>query len=169
MKSREIRKFRKTYTKYTHDCISEGYKLAVLFDEKDGVKKYGGRWHPYPNEEGGYWYMPAKHLTNEALPDQTTVCEWLNDNQMIVGQYGDLDENRLKDAILGGNLEPISYRLVNPQDDSKPLGTFYVYKDLQVAKWVTVRMEKWVHLEEARTTWNELMEAGFRQVLQETS
>jgi len=44
MKSKEIRKFRESYNKYEKDCVFEGYKLAVRFDEKDMVKKHGGRW-----------------------------------------------------------------------------------------------------------------------------
>ena len=100
MKSKEIRKFRKTYTKYDKDCVFEGYKLAVLFDEKDEVKQYGGRWHPYPNDDGGYWWMPANKLLNEVHDNGTLVRDWLNDNEMIMGQYGEIkNTERFNDVV----------------------------------------------------------------------
>jgi hypothetical protein len=84
MKPKEIREFRKTYTKYEKECVFDGYKLAVLFDEKDDVKRYGGRW----NQDEKLWWMPASRLLDEVHNNGTLVRDWLNDNQMIMGQYG---------------------------------------------------------------------------------
>jgi hypothetical protein len=84
MKSKEIREFRKTYTKYEKECVFDGYKLAVLFDEKDEVKRLGGRW----NQEEQIWWIPASRLLDQIHDNGTLVRDWLNDNQMIMGQYG---------------------------------------------------------------------------------
>ena len=58
MKSKEIHTFRKTYKDYDKQCYFEGLKLAVHFDEKDDVKRYGAKWnqeekmsHEYPQSE----------------------------------------------------------------------------------------------------------------------
>ncbi|MAH42453.1 hypothetical protein CL614_01865 [archaeon] len=168
MNKRDITKFRKSYKPWKADCVSEGLKLAVHFDEKELVKKMGARWEPDPSGKGGYWWMPEKNLKNDAHPNGSLVVDVLNDEQMIIGPMGKINITP-KLAKSTDNYESTNYHLVNPQEGGKTLGTFYVYEELQIAKWVTSTTEKWVVLEEARTTWNELMEAGFRQVLQETS
>ena len=84
MKTKEIKKFRDTYKDYDKQCYFEGLKLAVLFDEKDGVKKWGGRW----DADAEHWWMPEKHLTTDVHEGIGTVKDWLNDHKMIMGQYG---------------------------------------------------------------------------------
>jgi len=91
MKTKEIKKFREDYTKYEKPCVFEGYKLAVHFDEKDDVKRYGARWDA--NEST--WWMPEKKLLNEIHDNGTLVRDWLNDNQMIMGQYGEFQNKPL--------------------------------------------------------------------------
>jgi len=90
MKSKEIRKFRESYKDYKKDCVFEGYKLAVLFDEKDTVKRMGGRW----DADASTWWMPEKQLKEDAEqyggpPNGSLIEDYLNDMQMIQGQYGD--------------------------------------------------------------------------------
>ena len=166
MKSKEIRKFRKSYTKYDKDCVFEGYKLAVLFDEKDQVKQYGGRWHPYPTEEGGYWWMPENKLLDQVHDNGTLVRDWLNDNEMIVGQYGKfqnkpLDPNRCTKYSLQRATGGFRYTVQwwDGEDavsfsKSLPDGTFGNNCPKQV--WMTV--------EEARCHWDELISKGYNRV-----
>ena len=92
LKSHEIKKFRKTYTDYDKECTFTGYKLAVLFDEKDDVKKWGGRW----DADGKIWWMPYSKLKSQ-VDDETgqryTIHEILNSRKMIMGQYGEFQRN----------------------------------------------------------------------------
>ena len=101
MKSKEIKKFREDYTDYKKKCVFEGYKLAVLFDEKDDVKRMGGRWDA--NEQT--WCMPRENLKKDAEqyggpPNGSLVEDYLNDLQMVMGQYGEFQK---KDAQLNSN------------------------------------------------------------------
>ena len=165
MKSKEIRKFRKSYTKYDKDCVFEGYKLAVLFDEKDEVKSYGGRWHPYPNDDGGHWWMPENKLLDQVHDNGTLVRDWLNDNEMIMGQYGKfqnkpLDPNRCTEYSLHGQSGTrYTVQWWDGEDavsfsKSLPDGTFGNNCPKQV--WMTV--------EEARCHWDELISKGYVRV-----
>tara|TARA_R110000765_G_scaffold265801_1_gene365262 strand:- start:1014 stop:1550 length:537 start_codon:yes stop_codon:yes gene_type:complete len=89
MKSKEITTFRKTYKDYDKQCYFEGLKLAVMFDEKDEVKRYGAQW----DNHAKIWWMPVEKLTVDVHVGIGTVRDWLNDNKMIVGQYGRFNEN----------------------------------------------------------------------------
>ena len=98
MKTKEILTFRKTYKDYDKQCYFEGLKLAVMFDEKDSVKRYGGNW----DADGKFWWMPANHLTMEVQGGNSlsaTVQDWLNDGKMIVGQYGKFNLNEYIEKI----------------------------------------------------------------------
>ena len=132
MNKRDITKFRKAYKPWKADCVSEGLKLAVHFDEKDIVKKLGARWEPDPSGKGGYWWMPEKHLKNDAHPNGSLVVDVLNDEKMVIGPVGEVD---LKHHTMRSitNYEPIIYKLVNPHESGNTLGTFYVYEELQIA------------------------------------
>jgi len=166
MKSREIRKFRKTYTKYEKDCVFEGYKLAVLFDEKDEVKQYGGRWHPYPNDDGGHWWMPEDKLLDEVHDNGTLVRDWLNDNEMIMGQYGEFQNKPLEPNCAseyklkhGASKNRVTVLWWDAEDavsfhQSKQDGTFG--NNCPDAVWYTV--------ENARTYWNKLIAEGYIRV-----
>ena len=169
MKSKEIKEFRKTYTKYTYDCISEGYKLAVLFDEKDEVKRYGGRWHP-ASASGGYWWMPKNKLTDTVSPDQTTVREWLNDNQMIVGQYGKIDTKTMKHVL--DNLENADEYELQHRDSTESFrpentGTFHVWETIGVAGWNHGAGMAYMTLDDGRSMWDDLMNSGYRRIIRE--
>ena len=170
MKSREIKKFRKTYTKYTYDCISEGYKLAVLFDEKDEVKRYGGRWHPYPNDDGGYWWMPAKHINDVIHDNGTLLRQWLNENEMIMGQYGTIDG----DSSTVQNLNPpdAEYELMH-QDSTETFrpentGHFHVWEAIGIAGWTPNSDSiQYMTLDAGRAMWDDLMRGGYRKIIRE--
>lgn len=158
MKSREIRKFRKTYTDYKKKCVFEGYKLAVLFDEKDIVKRMGGRWDP----EEMTWWMPAKNLKKDAEqyggpPNGSLVEDYLNDMQMVMGQYGDIQK---VDANRMGRYE--QYTLRNGNKDSFTVNWF---EDVDAVEFVSSSLiGKWFTVENARTHWDELVNGGYNRV-----
>ena len=163
MKSKEIRKFRKTYTKYEKDCVFEGYKLAVLFDEKDEVKQYGGRWHPYPNDEGGYWWMPANKLLDQVHDNGTLVRDWLNDNEMIMGQYGKIkNTERFNDD----NEYFTEYGLHKSNNEPQFKVQFFYNQD--VAKFISTGMgelaTEYLTIEDGRKRWDEFISNGYNRV-----
>ena len=161
MKSREIRKFRKTYTKYEKECVFEGYKLAVLFDEKDDVKRYGGRW----DADEQTWWMPANKLLDQIHDNGTLVRDWLNDNKMIMGQYGKFQNKRLNHNNASEyslqNAGGLRYTVQwwDAEDavsfhQSKQDGTFGA--NCPDAVWYTV--------EAARTQWDLLISTGYCRI-----
>ena len=165
MKSKEIRKFRKTYTKYEKNCVFEGYKLAVLFDEKDQVKQYGGRWHPYPNDDGGYWWMPEDKLLNEVHANGTLVRDWLNDNQMIMGQYGKFNETEHTKLFLE-NDHYTEYGL--HKSNNEPQFKVQFFYNYDVAKFIPTGMgelaTEYLTIEAGRKRWDEAINAGYNRV-----
>ena len=154
MKPKEIKKFRDSYTKYDKPCVFEGYKLAVLFDEKDDVKKYGGRW----NAEGSHWWMPANKLLEECSPDQSLVRDWLNDNKMTMGPYGKFDEN------LNMGASTNIFRLVKhngASHEEKINVHFYDKNDAVLFEPHKGDKSRWFTLEEARVAWDEFISSGY--------
>ena len=86
MNKKQLTKFREDYTKFEATCYGEGMHLAVHFDEKDYVKRMGGRWHPSPTGKGGFWWMPEDKLLKEVHDNGTLVRDVLNDSKQIVSQ-----------------------------------------------------------------------------------
>ena len=162
MKSREINKIRKTYTDYKKKCVFEGYKLAVLFDEKDTVKRMGGRWDP----EEMTWWMPVKNLKKDAEqyggpPNGSLVEDYLNDMQMVMGQYGEIqkhDENQM------GRYEQYTLHNVNIQSPNNRLLVNW-YEDVDAVEFVnSSTIGTWFTVENARTYWDELVNGGYNRV-----
>ena len=159
MKPKEIREFRKTYTKYEKECVFEGYKLAVLFDEKDDVKRYGGRW----NQEEQIWWMPADKLLDQIHDNGTLVRDWLNDNQMIMGQYGKINN---RENFSYDNDHYTEYGLHKSNQDPQYKVQFFYNQD--VAKFIpTGKGElhtEYLTLEEGRNRWDVLIGTGYNRV-----
>jgi len=159
MKSREIKKFRKTYTKYEKECVFDGYKLAVLFDEKDDVKRYGGRW----NQEEQTWWMPAGKLLDQIHDNGTLVRDWLNDNQMVMGQYGKIKNRERWDET---NDHYTEYGLYKSNNEPKFKVQFFYEHD--VAKFIPTGMgdlaTEHLTIEDGRKRWDEFINAGYNRV-----
>jgi hypothetical protein len=162
MKSREIRKFRKTYTDYKKKCLFEGYRLAVLFDEKDLVKRMGGRW----DAEEQTWWMPAKNLKNDAEqyggpPNGSLVEDYLNDMQMVMGQYGELKQENALD-----HNHYTEYGLHKSNNEPQFKVQFYYEQDVVV--FVPTGMgdleTEYLTVEEGRKRWDNLIECGYNRV-----
>ena len=158
LKSREIKKFRKTYTKYEKTCVFEGYKLAVLFDEKDDVKRYGGRWDP----EEMTWWMPEKKLLNEIHNNGTLVRDWLNDSEMIMGQYGKIQWS--KDDMK--NISYTQYTLHCNTGERNGI-TVNWFEDIDAVEFVDTSIDNsgtWYNVENARIWWDDLIGMGYNRV-----
>jgi hypothetical protein len=158
MKSKEIHAFRKTYVKYEKECVFDGYKLAVLFDEKDDVKRYGGRW----NQEEQTWWMPASRLLDEVHDNGTLVRDWLNDNQMIMGQYGKIN-NRER---FNDDDRYTEYGLHKSNNEPQFKIQFFYTHD--VAKFIPTGMgelaTEYLTLEDGRKRWDEAIANGYNRV-----
>ena len=163
MKSKEIKKFRENYTKYEKDCVFEGYKLAVLFDEKDTVKQYGGRWDAGEQT----WWMPAKKLLNEIRNDGTLVRDWLNDEQMIIGQYGKFNETKNTLNLLDSDSDHYTEYGIH-KSNTEPQYKVQFFYDQDAVKFIPTGMgelpTEYLTLENARTRWDELVNSGYNRV-----
>ena len=159
MKSKEIKTFRKTYTKYEKECVFEGYKLAVLFDEKDDVKRYGGRW----NQEEQTWWMPAGKLLDQIHDNGTLVRDWLNDNEMIMGQYGKIKKPK---GFTDDNHYYTEYGLHKSNNEPQFKVQFFFNED--VAKFIPTGMgelaSEYLTIEDGRKRWDEAINAGYNRV-----
>jgi len=159
MKPKEIRKFREDYTKYEKECVFDGYKLAVLFDEKDDVKRYGGRW----NQEEQIWWMPAGKLLDEVHNNGTLVRDWLNESEMIMGQYG-IIKNR--ERFNDDNDHYTEYGLHKSNNEPQFKVQFFYNHD--VAKFIPTGMgdlaTEYLTIEDGRKRWDEAIIAGYNRV-----
>jgi len=161
MKSREIKKFREDYSKYDKDCVFEGYKLAVHFDEKDSVKKLGGRW----DGDEGTWWMPEKNLKNDAHPNGSLVVDVLNDNEMIIGPYG-----KYIGPCKGTNA--VEYKLKHDSSENRVNVHWWEDSDAvqfhpsdQKGEWLGNAPDAvWYTVENARIHWDELIAKGYIRV-----
>jgi hypothetical protein len=164
MKTKEITTFRKSYKHYDKQCYFEGLKLAVTFDEKDAVKKWGARW----NADGGFWWMPADQLTVDVHAGIGTVKDWLNDNKMIMGQYGKFNENEYtRNMFTGGeNYSYTEYTLFPPNNEPQYKVQFFY--DHDVAKFIPTRMgesaSEYYTVEDGRKRWNVFIGIGYNRI-----
>ena len=166
MKTKEIKTFRKSYKDYDKQCHFEGLKLAVTFDEKDAVKKWGARW----NADGGFWWMPADQLTVDVHAGIGTVRDWLNDHKMIMGQYGKFNENEhTLNLFTDENDHYTEYTLFPPNDEPKYKVQFFYDQD--VAKFIPTGMgelgelaSEYYTVEDGRKRWNVFIGIGYNRI-----
>ena len=172
MKPREIKKFRESYNEYDKPCMFEGYKLAVLFDEKDEVKSKGARW----DKEESTWWIPSNKLQDESETFSTvgteTVHEWLNNRKMIMGQYGTFDTKNDMDAIPNSVAGKVIYRLAKVVNGIDPYVWCFIdhYTTNDVVKithmpTLPAETVQWTTLHDARKKWGELVEEGYTAFL----
>ena len=157
MTKKELATFRASYTPYTKPCVSAGLLLAVHYDEKDEVKQYGGRWDAGNNT----WWMPAKALNS-------TKMNWLNDNKMIVGPWGniiaDLCNDYACDATSKGESATV-YTLVNDNhpDRNPEIITVQQWTEMDAVNFIGDG-NRWLSLEDGRNVWDELVKQGYNAV-----
>ena len=166
MKNKEIATFRKSYKDYDRQCYFQGLKLAVHFDEKEDVKKWGAKW----NADGGFWWMPVDRLTVDVHAGIGTVRDWLNDNKMIMGQYGKFNETEHSlnlfstEGSTSGNWT--DYRMSKSNHDPKFKVQFFYDQD--VAKFstdgVSELLSEYLTIEDGRKRWNALIEEGYERI-----
>ena len=155
MKTHEIKTFRKTYKQYIKPCVFEGYKLAVLFDEKDKVKELGGRW----DKEEQIWWIPKDKLNNNDGRGHLTVYEWLNNNKMIVGQYGaNADAGYIE---LSGT--PKMYSLMH-NGNTVTVAWYEEYDAVRFNRAFAGIADEWMTIEEGRKYWDSLIQGGYSRM-----
>ena len=153
MKTREIKKFRDSYTKYEKECVFEGYKLAVHFDEKNMVKKHGGRW----DADEQTWWMPEKHLLTDVHAGIGTIRDVLNDHKMVMGQYGNF---KGKKSIMDNKSHE---GFILRKDELAYVVTWYPNQD--AVEFVGASdTSKWYTVETGKTRWDELVKEGYNRV-----
>ena len=163
MKTKEITAFRKTYKDYDKQCYFEGFKLAVHFDEKDDVKRYGAKW----NQEDKIWWMPMDNLSTDVHAGIGTVRDWLNDHKMIVGPYGNFDENEhTRNLFSDANDHFTEYGL--HQSNNEPQYKVQFFYNHDVAKFSPTGMgdlaTEYYTIEDGRKRWDEFIEAGYNRI-----
>jgi hypothetical protein len=174
MKTHEINKFRKTYQPYVKGCCFEGYKLAVLFDEKDAVKRIGGMW----SAQDKIWWMPAdllqmkvghQHLAAanwSGIIAEPTILEYLNHYKMILGQFGDFDYNGeiSKDFVM--NIDDIPSEIFQLSRDNQ-IYSMRIYPVFDIAHVfeTTGNSGKYMHREDGRNRWEELVKEGYNRTI----
>ena len=187
MRKNELRKWRENYTPYTGECLAEGVRLNVHFEEKEYVKDLGARWHPDPSGKGGYWWMPMRQLSRQPDSQYTpsvvnifeagesdtggtttgiTILQWLDDNKMLSGDWhGDLDKEACGKASIGET--PKEYSLVLKDATMK----FDFYNDLQIVRFTiteqhgtgspnTRESSVWHVADDARELWDSMVGVG---------
>ena len=164
MKTKEIREFRKSYKDYNKQCHFEGYKLAVLFDEKDEVKKWGARW----DADGKFWWMPKGKSQVDVHAGIGTVKDWLNDHKMIMGQYGKFTLNDYTSNLFTTNENTHYTEYGLHKSNSEPQYKVQFFYDDDVAKFIpTGKGElacEYLTMEDGRKRWDELIEDGYNRV-----
>ena len=180
MNKTQLRKWREDYTVWEMPCLGEGLYLHVHFDEKDDVKRMGGRWNPDPSGKGGHWWMPAGKLNKDCpIEDEEnwgpggsgTVEHWLNNHKMIAGQYGTLDARACKDAVIGEEQDHREqYDLLSPEGDTTAI-TVYSRLGITSIDSSDGHMAElvWRTIDDTRVVWNDLTEAGWRKIISATS
>ncbi len=186
MKKNELKKWRENYTPFTGECLAEGVRLNVHFEEKEYVKDLGAKWHPDPSGKGGYWWMPVRQLSRQPDADMPsvvntfevgesdtggtsngiTVLQWLNDNKMLTDKiHGDLDNEACRKARIGET--PKEYSLVLKDATMK----FDFYNDLQIVRFTitephgtgspkTRESSVWHVADDARELWDSMVGVG---------
>jgi len=179
MNKRQLTKWRENYVLWESPCLGEGLYLHVHFDEKDDVKRLGGRWNPAPNgAKGGHWWMPKDKLNNDCPIDDDenwgpggsgTIEHWLNNHKMIAGQHGRLSAPKCLDAAKEQGHLPEKYYLRTPAGLDLHID---VYEQLDVVRFMGSAAhgsDQWLSTTEARDTWAILITSGYRKVVpQET-
>jgi len=163
MKTKEIKKFRDTYKDYDKQCYFEGLRLAVMFDEKDEVKKWGAKW----NADGGFWWMPTSRLTVDVHAGIGTVKDWLNDHKMIMGQYGKFNETEHHLNLFSDKNEHLTEYGIH-KSNNEPSFKIQFFYNQDVAKFIPTGMgelaSEYYTIEDGRERWNEFIACGYNRV-----
>ena len=151
MNKRDLKKFRENYTDWEYGCPAEGLQLAVHFDEKEEVKRFGAKWNPDPSGKGGYWWMPQAKCTTGGL-------RWLNEQKMIQGLHGTID---------GAAAEEVVATLANEKFVLSDGATEYAvmrFAELGLVMFFTAGEKMWFSEADGKETWNHLVASGFYRI-----
>ena len=151
MNKRDLKKFRENYTDWEYGCPAEGLQLAVHFDEKDEVKRFGARWKPDPSGKGGYWWMPQAKCTTGGL-------RWLNEHKMIQGLHGTIAGEAVEEVV--ANMENEKFVL----SDGATEYAVMRFAELGLVMFFTAGEKMWFSEADGKETWNHLVASGFYRI-----
>ena len=151
MNKRDLKKFRENYTDWEYGCPAEGLRLAVHFDEKDEVKRFGARWKPDPSGKGGYWWMPQAKCTTGGL-------RWLNEHKMIQGLHGTIDGAAAEEVV--ANMENEKFVL----SDGATEYAVMRFAEVGLVMFFTAGEKMWFDEADGKVTWNHLVASGFYRI-----
>ena len=107
--------------------------------------------------------MPASKLVDQIHDNGTLVRDWLNDNKMIMGQYGKINN---RERFTNDNDHFTEYGLHKSNNDPQYKVQFFY--DHDVAKFIPTGMgdleTEYLTLEDGRKRWNESINAGYNRV-----
>ena len=172
----QLTKWRQDYTIWASPCLGEGLYLHVHFDEKDDIKRLGGRWNPDPSGKGGHWWMPKDRLDTtcpiecELMGDgwSGTIEDWLNNHKMIAGQYGRLSAPQCLDYANEDN-SFVAHRLIGTAGDDLLITVYEEAGIVRLLGNAAAGSDQWVTTDEARATWELLMTSGYRKLIEASS
>jgi len=160
MKTHEIKTFRKTYKQYIKPCVFDGYKLAVLFDEKDSVKQHGARW----DGDAEHWWMPKNKLTDEVQDSNSAlVIDWLNANHMIVGQYCRYGGDNADAGYIIQNGTPKVYSIMK-NNNVIDIAWYPEYDAVKFSGGEQSSSGAWKTIEKGREFWDSLIQGGYNRM-----
>ena len=148
MNKRDLKKFRENYTDWEYGCPAEGLQLAVHFDEKEEVKRFGAKWNPDPSGKGGYWWMPQAKCTTGGL-------RWLNEQKMIQGLHGTIDGAAAEEAV--ANMENEKFVLSDGASEYAVMR----FAELGLVMFYHGGEKMWFSEADGKETWNHLVASGF--------
>jgi len=148
---RDLKKFRENYTDWEYGCPAEGLQLAVHFDEKEEVKRFGAKWNPDPSGKGGYWWMPQAKCTTGGL-------RWLNEHKMIQGLHGTIDGAAAEEVV--ANMENEKFVL----SDGATEYAVMRFAELGLVMFFTAGEKMWFSEADGKETWNHLVASGFYRI-----
>tara|TARA_R110002167_G_scaffold294620_2_gene499188 strand:- start:1085 stop:1633 length:549 start_codon:yes stop_codon:yes gene_type:complete len=170
-------KWREDYSPWLAKCTGEGMQLAVHFEEKDYVKRMGGRWKPDPTGKGGRWWIPADKVENVCPYDDIgmemhvavgeTVRDFLNKYKMVFSPYGEQNGDLCLEVVTDyisqpSFLSPKQFRLSSPNSELDVIW----YAELGLCAFRSSRDDDeitsdWYTAENGRSCWDQCVAEGF--------
>ena len=173
MNKRDLKKFQENYTEFVPGvnhpgtavpAVADGFRLAVHFDQKDEVKQWGAKW----NSEEKYWWLPLREVVGGPSATGRTNLRELNQRKMVQGWHGVVNspeaarwihedeadhEHTLTDGEKSINFYAWLHHDLCMMINSRHIGTT---NGASAALFET--------LSQGRTSWNNLMEKGYRRL-----
>lgn len=171
MNKRDLKKFQENYTEFVPGVdhigttavplVADGFVLAIHFDQKDEVKQWGALWDPTQK----YWWLPLREVES----GRTTLRE-LNQRKMVQGWHGVVDSPEAArwihedepdhEYMLTDGEKSIKFCAWLHHDLCMMINSRHIGPDNGFDSVVAL----YETLGQGRTSWNNLMEKGYRRL-----